>query len=180
MRKRGFLGAGLIFFFGAGLLAPAPSYSPQRTPEQLQPQRPQFYALQVLYEEDVRDPRNSLAAPDGHYAEILPGGMLVVQMEKKLYPFPSLASPVGEGGLADSGSVVGKGKTGSVLEGWFLIKDAQGKQRDVWMPLGLSASGFCIWLEGRAGVNMIRITNPGTESLFVDAVIGYGRETQRR
>jgi len=29
-------------------------------------------------------------------------------------------------------------------------------------------------------VNTVRITNPGTKSLFVDAVIGYGMEAERR
>ena len=141
---------------------------------------PKFYALQVVCEKEVQNAKDSLGAPDGSYAEILPGGQLVVLMENKLYPFPSLGPPEGGGGLADSGSVVGKGETDFVLEGWFPMQDTQGKQNYVWIALGLSASGFCVWLEGSTGVDMIRITNPGTKSLFVDAVIGLSKEAERR
>ncbi len=180
MRKRGLFSAGLILFLWAGLLAPAPNDFPKKTPGKEQPQRPIFYALQVVCEKDVQNSRDSLGAPDGRSAEILPGGGLVVLMEKKLYPFPSSPSPEGEGGLAESGSVVGKGGPDFILEGWFLVQDTQAKHRYVWVPLGLSAGGFCVGLEGSEGVNMIRITNPGNKSLFVDAVVGRGRETQGR
>ena len=134
--------------------------------------------MQVVFEKKVQNAKDWLGAPDGRYAVILPGGQLVVLMENMLYPFLSYGPPEGGGGLADSGSVVGKTETDFILEGWFPMYDTQGKQHYVWIPLGLSASGFCIWLEGSAGVDMIRITNPGTKSLFVDAVIGRGKEAE--
>jgi hypothetical protein len=150
-----------------------------------QPEWPKFYAICVVSEKDVLNAINSLGAPDGCYTEILPGGQLVVIMENKLYLFPIVGGNLEGGGApADSGSVVGKGVADFSLEGWLSMKDTQDKQHYTWTPLGLSASGFCLPLiysfEGSTGVDMIRITNPGTKSLFVDAVIGYGMEAERR
>jgi hypothetical protein len=104
-------------------------------------------------------------------------------MEKELY----LSPIVGGGGALDSGSIVGKGGAHIGLEGWFPMQDTQGKQDYDWIPLGLSATGFFFSPpplpiyspEGSVGVDMIRITNPGTKSLFVDAVIGYGLKAER-
>jgi len=181
MRKRRLLLSGLLLFLSAALLAYAPSGFPRKTPGQDQPERPKFYALRVVSEKNVQNAKDSLGAPDGRNAEILPDGQLIVLMENKLYPFPRIIGwPEHGGRLADSGSVVGKGETDFGLEGWLPMKNTHGKQHYVWITLGLSATGFCVWLEGGAGVDMIRITNPGTKSLFVDALIGYGREAERR
>lgn len=189
MRKRRFLPSSLLLFLAAGLLAPAPSGFAGKALGQDQPERPKFYALQVVSEKNVQNAKDSLGAPDGRYAEILPGGQLVVFMENKLYPFPIFGmNPEGGGAQADSGSVVGKGGADIGLEGWFPMQNMQGKQDYDWIPLELSATGFFISPpplpiyspEGSAGVDMIRITNPGTKSLFVDAVIGYGREAESR
>jgi hypothetical protein len=181
MRKRGLLLAGLLFFLSASILAPAPSGFPGKAPGQNQPQRVEFYALGVVCEKNVQDAKDSLGAPDGRYAEILPGGQLIVLMENKLYPFPIISwNPEGGGAMADSGSVVGKGGADFSFEGWCPWQDTQGKQHYDWMILGVSATGFILPLtcsfEGSPGVDMIRITNPGTKSLFVDAVIGYSGE----
>jgi len=181
MRKRRLLSAELLLFLSAAFLAAAPNGFPGKTPGQGQLERSKFYALQVIFEKNVQDAKDSLGAPDGRHAEILPGGQLVVLMEKKLYPFPIFRGWLeGGGGLADSGSVVGKGETDFSLEGWFLKQTTQCKQHYVWRPLVLSISGFCVWLECEAGVDMIRIANSGTKSLFVDAVLGYGRRAERR
>jgi hypothetical protein len=181
MRKRRLLSSGLLLFLSAALLANAPSGFPGKTLGQGQPERPKFHALRVVFEKNVRNAKDSLGAPDGHNAEILPGGQLVVLMENKLYPFPSIIGwPECGIILADSGSIVGRAKTDFSLEGWLPMKNTQGKQHYVWKPLGLSATGFWFWLEGSAGVDMIRMTNPGTKYLFVDAVIGYGKEAERR
>lgn len=181
MRKRRLLSASLLLFLSAALLAHAPRGFPGKTAGQGQPERPKFYALQVIFEKNVQNAKDSLGAPDGRYAEILPGGQLVVLMENKLYPFPILSGwPESGGGLADSGSVVGKGETDFSLEGWFPKQTTQCKQHYVWRPLVLSSSGFCVWLECKAGVDMIRIANSGTKSLFVDAVLGYGRRAKKR
>jgi hypothetical protein len=102
-------------------------------------------------------------------------------MEKKLYPFPSIGwNPEGGEGLADSGSVVGKGGADFSLEGRFTTQDTQNKQHFAWVPLAASSTGFCVWPLYSAGVNMIRIINLGTKSLFMDAVIGYGMEAERK
>jgi hypothetical protein len=176
MRKRGLLPAGLLLFMSAGLLARVPSGFPGKTPGQGQSERPKFYALRVVFEKKVQNAKDSLSAPDGRYAEILPGGQFIVFMENKLYPFPILGTPEGGYGQIDSGSVVGKGEADFGLEGWFPMQDTQDKQHYAWIPLGLSVSGFCVWPTYDMGVDMIRITNIGTKSLFVDAVIGYDRK----
>jgi hypothetical protein len=130
-----------------------------------------------------------LGAPDGHYAEIPPGGQLVLLMEKELYLFPGIGgSPEGGPSLADSGSVVGKGGADIGLEVWSPWQDTQGKQHHAWMPVLLSTTGFSIpvidmfspFFKGNTGVNTVRITNLSTKSVFVDAVIGYDREAERK
>jgi hypothetical protein len=141
-------------------------------------ERSKFYALRVVSEKNVQNAKDSLGAPDGRYAEILPGGQLVLLMEKKLYPFPSIGrNPEGGERLADSGSVVGKGGADFSLEGWFATQDKQDKQYSAWVPLAASLTGFCIWPLYSTGVNMIRITNFGTKSLFV--VGGSKKDTKK-
>jgi hypothetical protein len=182
MRKRRSLPASFLLFLSAGLLTYKPSGLAGKAPRQDQPQRPKFYALQVVYEKQVQNAKDSLRSPDGQFAEILPGGQLVLLMENILFPSPIIGN--GEiAGCLDSGSVVGKGEADFGLEGRFTWQDTQGEQHHEWVLLGVSAIGFCISppplpshpFEDSAGVDMIRITNPGTKSLFVDAVIGYGR-----
>ena len=180
MRNRGLLPAGLLFFLLAGLLARAPSGFPGKAPEQDQPERPKFYALRVVCEKEIQNAKDSLGAPDGRYAEILPGGQLVMLMENELYSFQIL----------DSGSVVYKGDPHYGLEGFFQIQDTPNKQQnyawmiihgDPWTPGGFRFLPVYspVYTGGSTGVDMIRITNFGTKSLFVDAVIGYGREAER-
>ncbi len=177
MRKRRLLSAGLLLFLSAGLLASAPSGFFGKTQDQGQKERPKFYALRVVSEKNVQNAKDSLSAPDGRYAEILPGGQLVLLMEKKPYPFPFGNF---NAGLGDSGPVIGKGKMEFGIEGWFPMQDTQGKQYSTWVLLGLSASGFCVWPGGSTGVDTIRITNFGIKSVFVDAVIGYALEAERK
>lgn len=177
--------AAFLLFLSAGLLARAPGCLSGKMERPGQPERPKFYAICVVSEKDVLNAKNSLGAPDGRCAEILPGGQLVVLMENKLYPFPIVSAiPEGGGAMADSGSVVGKGGADIGLEGWSPWQDTQGKQHYDWMTLGVSATGFILPLicsfEGSPGVNTVRITNLSTKSLFVDAVIGYGLEAERR
>jgi hypothetical protein len=189
LRKKGLMTVAFLLFLSAGLLARAPGCLSGKMERPGQPERPKFYALRIVFEKEVQNAKDSLGAPDGRYAEILPGGQLIVLMENKLYLFPIVGGNLEGGGApADSGSVVGKGVADFSPEGWFPMQDTQGKQDYDWIPLGLSATGFFISPpplpiyspEGSAGVDMIRITNPGTKSLFVDAVIGYGMEAERR
>jgi len=141
-----------------------------------QPERPKFYAICVVSEKDVLNAKNSLSAPDGRYAEILPGGQLVVIMEKN---------------FIDSGTVVCKGEEDYGLEGWVQMQDTQDEQQNyAWMIIQREPSNRFIFLGGDPNsgmggywgmaVNTVRITNSGTKSLFVDAVIGYGMEAERR
>jgi hypothetical protein len=180
IRKRKLLQSVLSLFLLLGLKTSAPSAFPEKAPGQEQPERPKFYALRVVSQNDVLNAEDSLGAPDNRCAEILPDGQIVIFMENKLYPFPTYSAPGRGVRLADSGSIVGKTETDFVLEGWLPQEDTQGTQHDVWVPLGMSSTGFCIWLEGSEGVGMIRITNSGSKSLFVDAVIGYARETEEK
>ena len=189
MRKRRFLPSGLLLFLAAGLLAPAPNGFAGKALGQDQPERPKFYARRVVCEKKVQNAKDSLGAPDGRYAEILPGEQLVLLMEKELYLFPGIGGgPEGGPSLADSGSVVGKGGADIGLEVWSPWQDTQGKYHYGWVPVGVSTTGFILPMidiyspsfKGNTGVNKIRINNLGTKSLFVDAVIGYGREPESR
>jgi hypothetical protein len=172
MRKRGLLSAGLLLFLAGSLLAGTPSGFPGKARGQEQPQRLKFYALGVVCEKNVQNAQDSLGEPDGRYAEILPGGQLVVLMEKN---------------FIDSGTLVCQGDADYGLEGWFRIQDTQDERQNyTWMIIQReSCNRFLFFPEsyiwwGNTGVNMIRITNLGTKSLFVDAVIGYGMEAERR
>jgi len=102
--------------------------------------------------------------------EILPGGQFVVLMEKN---------------FIDSGKVVCKGEEDYGLEAWVQMQDTQDEQQNyAWMIIQREPSNRFVFLgcdpnSGMGGywgmaVNTIRITNAGTNSLFVDAVIGYG------
>ena len=139
-------------------------------------EKPKFYALRVVSETNVQNAKDSLGSPDGRYAEIQPGGKLLLLMEKELHPFPSLGGNQEGGGLPDSGSVVGKGGADFSLDGCLTTQDTQDKQHSAWVLLGVSSTGFYISTD----VNKIRITNLGTKLLFVDAVIGYDREAERK
>ena len=174
------LSTGLLLFLSASLLVPAPNSFHEKRPGQDQQERSKFYALQVVCEKKIQNAENSLGSPDGHFAEILPGGQLVMLMENMLFPSRMVGN--GEtGGCVDSGSVVGKGETDFGLEGRFTWQDAQGEEHHEWVPLGPTVTGFCISppplavcsFKDTSGVDLVRITNAGSKSLFVDAVIGY-------
>jgi hypothetical protein len=172
MRKRGLLLIGGLLFLAAGHLALAPGLFPGKA---------------VVCEKHVQNSLDSLGPPDGLSAEILPGGQLVLRMGGVLFPFPGIGGPEGGWWIPDSGSIVGSGGEDAGLAGWFALVNEEGKQQHGWMRLGLSTTGF--WLppigsiplcDTGAGTDMIRISNPGTKSLFVDAVIGYAREPEER
>ena len=186
MRKRR-LRAGLLLFLSVGLLASAPKVFFGKTRDQEEQEKPKFYALRVVSEKNVQNAKDSLGAPDGRYAEILPGGQLVLLMEKELCLFPVVSGNPVDGNVtqADSGSFVAKGGADIGLEVWSPWEDEENKPHHDWMAVGLSATGFILpvfyaFKGNTTGVNMIRITNVGSRSLFVDAVIGYAREAERR
>jgi hypothetical protein len=129
--------------------------------DQEKDERPKFYALRVVSEKNILNAKDSLGAPDGRYAEILPGGQLVLLMEKNFIL---------------SGTIVCKGEKDYALEGWFHMQDTQDERPDyAWMIISRDLNVFA-FLPGYGGVDTVRITNLGNKSLFVDAVIGYGLE----
>jgi len=158
----------LLLFLSTSLLIRAPRGFPGKVLEQDQPERPKFYALSVVCEKKVQHAKDSLGTPDGRYAEILPGGQLVVLMEKT---------------FIDSGNVVCKGEVDYGLEGFFHIQDTEDERQNyAWIIINrdplmtnrfLFFPGTDIWFGG-TGVDKIRISNAGRKFLFVDAIIGYG------
>jgi hypothetical protein len=180
MRKRVLLPASFLLFLSISLLIPAPRAFSGRAPRQDQPPSPKFYALQVVYEKKVQNAKDSLGPPDGRSAEILPGGQIVVLMANMLSS-SRIVGNIETAGCIDSGSMIGKGETDFGLEGRFVWHDAQGEKHQEWTHLTPTLTGFCAFPpslavyshEDKAGMDMIRITNTGTNSLFLDAVIGY-------
>jgi len=178
--KPAFLLVGILLFPWGDTLDCAADRSWRSGGPQDQEQRSEFYALQVIDAKFVQNAGDSLRSPDGRYAEILPGGQLVVLMENILLPSPMVGNGE-DGGCLDSGSVVGRGGEDFGLEGRFTWQDAQGEERHEWISLVPSPTGFCISppaleeqpSEDVSGVDLVRITNLGEKSLFVDAVIGY-------
>jgi hypothetical protein len=135
---------------------------------------PRFYAVRVISEKGVLSATDALGPPDGHYAEILPGGELVLLMEKELEVFPVGTQDYGIG-LAYSGAIVAEGETPALLEAWIPIRNARGDELYSWIPIGATSARYYdyhAWLGGIEHTDKIKITNIGTESLFVDAIIG--------
>jgi hypothetical protein len=143
-----------------------------------QPDRQRFFAFQILSEKDVLNSKNVIGAPDERYAEIQPGGQLAVLMTQKFIDF---------------GTLLSTGEDDYRLEGLFHMQDTGDAQQDyAWMAVSAGSqipggwpggfrfdSGTINPLEGGTGVDKIRITNVGPNSLFVDAVIGYGKDTEK-
>jgi hypothetical protein len=181
VRKEGRLPAGLFLPLSIGFLAITLGSFPGRAQDQDQPDQPKFYAVQVISEKGVRNAKDALGAPDGRSAEILPGGQLILLMEKELYVIPVADQNYGVG-LAYSGAMVAKGETPALLEAWILIRNAKGEECYDWISIGggVPSPFYHGWPEGIARTNKVRITNVGTESLFVDAVIGLGTEPEKR
>jgi hypothetical protein len=173
MRKRRLLPAEFLLFLSVVLLASAPNGFFGKTQDQGQKKRPKFYALRVVSEKNVQNVKDSVGAPDGRFAEILPGGQLVLLMEKRFY---------------DTGTLVCKGDEHYGLEGLVHMQDTGVEQQDyAWMIINRGPSNrFDFVLSGPEPgllggfwgmtVDTIRITNTGTASLFVDAVTGYAIE----
>jgi len=129
--------------------------------------RPKFFALSVVSEHEVRNAESALGPPDGRFAELGPGAQIVLRMEKD---------------FVDTGEIFGKGEINYGLEGLFHVGEASSQPETyAWMIIGrdslrplrfLFSPASSLW--GSTGVNTIRITNLGSESLLLDAVIGYG------
>jgi hypothetical protein len=174
LRTKGLLTASLLLFLSTGLLASAPNVFSGKTWGQ--PERSKFFALRVVSEKNVVNAKDSLGAPDGRSAEILPGGQLVLFMERN---------------FIDIGTLVCKGEEDYGLEGRVHVQNTQVEHQDyAWMIIHRDPSNGFDFITVDAGgnfcpgswgmtVNMIRITNIGTKSLFMDAVIGYALQAER-
>ncbi len=119
---------------------------------------PEFYADKVVDQDLVVDGGNALGEPDGRYAEIMPGGELVVSMPE----------PIRYSDAADDGRVITKGGARYGLAGLFPMTE-EGEL--AWQPLipGGTPGGF------KLGTSMfpvvqstetIRIVNDDTRSVF--------------
>jgi hypothetical protein len=170
MKKRIFFRTFILAVLSGGIIAARAPVSAMR-PGRGQEGRPKFYASRVISEKGVVNAREVLGEPDGRYAEIAPGGQMVLLMENKIYPSTTF----------DDGIVFVKEEADYGLEGWFPESGSQKDPGFAWMPLirGQSSGGFRVAhvdaLAGSAGVNMIRISNNDTKPILVDAVAGYGR-----
>lgn|GEM_PF-557960 len=162
----------------AGLM-PAVRSSAAPGAGQDQDKRPEFYARDIVLEQNVKNAREALRGPDGRFAEIGIGGQIVVLMEKRIIPSAAF----------DDGQVVCQGEANFGLEGWFLQAGTEEAPQYAWMTLfpGKSPGGFRLMSqdmirgtpEGSPGVNMIRISNNDTKPILVDAVVGYGIKEDR-
>jgi hypothetical protein len=162
----------------AGLMPPVRS-SAAPGGGQEQEERPQFYARDIVIEQNVKNAREVLGEPDGRFAEIGVGGQLVVLMKKRIIPSAAF----------DDGQVICQGEASFGLEGWFLQAGTEEAPQYAWMVLfpGKSPGGFRLTSqdmirgtpEGSPGVNMIRISNNDTKPILVDAVVGYSIKEDR-
>jgi hypothetical protein len=170
--------AGFFLFLFVSLLTGVPDDISGKALRPGQPDRKKFFAVRVLSEENVSNSKDALGAPDARHAEIRPGGQLVVFMPQKFIDFGTLSI---------------KREADYRIEGLFHMQDTSDARQDyAWIAVyegyqfpGMWPGGFRFEsgiinpFEGSAGVDTLRITNVGTDSLFVDAVIGYGRETEK-
>jgi hypothetical protein len=173
MKIRELISVGVFLGLSGGIIVGArPSCYRHDQEEQ---EKPKFYALRVVSEKNVQNAEDSLGAPDGRFAEIRPGGQLVLPMEKN---------------FIDVGTLVCKGEENYGLEGRVHMQDTQVEQQEyAWMIINREPSNRFDFITvnpsgmggyGHMTANMIRITNIGTKSLFVDAVIGYSLEAERK
>ncbi|MGA2533736.1 MAG: hypothetical protein ABSG19_11960 [Candidatus Aminicenantales bacterium] len=171
MKKRIFFRTFILMVLSGGIIAAGRARVSVMSPGRAQEERPKFYATRVISEQGVVNSREALGEPDGRYAEIAPGGQMVLLMESKIYPSTTF----------DDGIVFVKEQADYGLEGWFPESGSKKDPGFAWMPLikGQSSGGFRVAyvdaLAGNAGVNMIRISNNDTKPILVDAVAGYGR-----
>jgi hypothetical protein len=179
MKPREYFPALVLLVFLIGLVPAVRSSVSAPRVGQNQEERSKFYAREVVFEQNVKNARDSLREPDGRFAEIGVGGQIVILMEKRIIP----------SGASDDGLVVCQGEASFGLEGWFLQAGTEEAPQYAWMLLvrGRSPGGFRLTaaemaggtLEGSSGVNMIRISNNDTKPILVDAVVGYGAKEDR-
>jgi hypothetical protein len=177
MRERELSPAGFFLFLFVSLLTGIQNDIAGRTLRPGQPDRQKFFAVRVVSEENVLNSKDALGAPDARHTEIRPGGQLVVLMAQKFIDF---------------GTIISKGEMDYSLEGLFHLQDTGDARQDyAWILFwsggrqvpGMWPGGFRFEpgqpAYGGVPVDTIRIISVGPDSLFVDAVVGYGRETEK-
>jgi hypothetical protein len=137
-----------------------------------QDDRPRFHARQVSDHVSVVDPQNALGEPDGRLAEIRPGGELTVVMAERIYYSDA----------SDDGAVVVKGGGSYGVAGLFRMTE---EGDPAWQPLapGRTPGGFKFGTSMFSVVqstDTIKIANDDNRSVFVDAVVGYGKDDKDR
>jgi hypothetical protein len=157
MKITAFVIGGLVLAAASGLVPGALS----------QDERPRFYARQVSDHVSVVDPEHALGEPDGRFAEIRSGGELTVVMAETIYYSDA----------SDDGAVVVKGGGSYGVAGLFRMTE---EGEPAWQPLapGRTPGGFKFGTSMFSVVqstDTIKIANDDTRSLFVDAVVGYGK-----
>ena len=170
MKKNAVLiAAGLCLFGAAGLLASRSTAPAGGAP---QDDRAGFYGKQIVDHISVVDPGSALGEPDGRFAEIRPGGEMTVLMADRIYYSDA----------SDDGAVVAKGDGRYGLAGLFRM-DEEGQSAWQPLPTGRTPGGFKV---GTSMFNVVqstdtlKIANDDARSVFVDAVIGYGKGERAR
>jgi hypothetical protein len=137
-----------------------------------QAERPKVYGARILDHINVVDPDNALGEADGRFAEIRPGGELTVLMAERLYYSDA----------SDDGTVVTKEGGRYGVAGLFQMTE---EGPPAWQPLapGRTPGGFKFGTSMFSVVqstDTLKIANDDTRSVFVDAVIGYGKDKRTR
>lgn len=137
-----------------------------------QDERPQVCGAKVLDHINVVDPDNVLGEPDGRFAEIRPGGEITVLMAERIYYSDA----------SDDGTVVTKGGGQYGVAGLFQMTE---EGPPAWQALapGRTPGGFKFGTSMFSVVqstDTLKIANDDTRSIFVDALIGYGKEKRAR
>jgi hypothetical protein len=170
MKRSAFIvGAGLGLIGAAILLA---SRTSPAAGQDAQAERPRVYGAKILDHVNVVDPENALGEPDGRLAEIRPGGEITILMAERIYYSDA----------SDDGTVVTKGSGQYGVAGLFQMTE---EGSPAWQPLspGRTPGGFKFGTSMFSVVqstDTLKIANDDTRSVFVDAVIGYGKDKLAR
>ena len=137
-----------------------------------QAERPRVYGAKVLDHINVVDPDNALGEPDGRLAELRPGGEITILMAERIYYSDA----------SDDGTLVIKGSGRYGVAGLFQMTE---EGPPAWQPLapGRTPGGFKFGTSMFSVVqstDTLKIANDDTRSVFVDAVIGYGKAQRPR
>jgi hypothetical protein len=138
----------------------------------VQDDRPRLFAIKISDHISVVDPQNALGEPDGRWAEIRPGGELTVVLAERIYSSDA----------SDDGAIVLKGEGRYGVAGLFRMNE---EGESAWQPLmpGGTAGGFKFGPSQfivTPSTDTIKVANDDTRSIFVDAVVGYGKRDRGR